>query len=366
MRDSTSTIGTMNQTGHVDYTLRTNALYGTVILLSTVLSLYVKICIKIYLKHRGGLEPTHIFHLHFLMACAQIFSFALMVVFHKLIRKGNAAEDSCWHYFFGLFCLICFNTEVVLLQMDRFLAVYWNVKYKGRITSKIAKFSCIGSKVFSFILTLLVAILDPTYITFTAGFEELNLKTANIYLDAYPKIFVAIMLSIVSIYVALIKVRLDKKVTPAVHLPSVTVDSENGNPTFTIQRKDEDPNMFYEIEISKEEEEKIKSSNACEINAQGPEKREVSESPDNQEITCFTMNKDILLVAKEALSNNLITALLFIVIVPNRILSIIYYHMQPNIGEYAPYLLVNKIMLPFRIICIILHQVLILRKLAQN
>ena len=82
--------------------------------------------------------------------------------------------------------------------------------------------------------------------------------------------------------------------------------------------------------------------------AQGPEEMEVSERLDNQEITCFAMNKDIVLVAKEALANNLITAVLFIVIVPNRILSIIYYHMQPNIGEFVPYMLVNKIMLPFR------------------
>ena len=289
-----------------------------------------------------------------------------MVVIHKLIRKGNAAEDSCWHYFFGLFCLICFNTEVVLLQTDRFLAVYWNVKYKGRITAKIAKFCCIGSKVFSFILTFLVAILDPTYRTFTAGYEELNLKTANIYLDGYPKLFVASMLSIVSIYVALIKVRLAKKVTPAVNLPSVTVDSENGNPTFTIQRKDEDPNMFYEIEMSQEEEENIKTINVCEMNAQGTEDNEISEGLENQEIGCCTMNKDIVLVAKEALANNLITALLFIVIVPNRILSIIYYHMEPDHGEFVPFMLVNKIMMPFRIISMVLHPVLILRKLGQT
>lgn len=265
----------------------------------------------------------------------------------------------------GTTYLVSFASSVSTLRLSFYRWTDSFVKYKGKITAKIAKFSCIGSKVFSFILTLLVAILDPTCITFTDGFEELNLKTANIYLDAYPKIFVASMLSIVSIYVALIKVRLAKKVTPTVNLPSVPVDSEDPNPIFTIQRKDEDPNMFYEIEISKEEEEKIKSSNACEINAQGPEEREVSESLDNQEITCFTMNKDLVLVAKEALANNLITALSFIVIVPNRILSIIYYHMQPNIGEFVPYMLVNKIMLPFRIISVVLHPVLIIRKFGH-
>ena len=111
----------MNQTGHSDYTFRTQELYGTVLLVSTVVLLYIKIVFKIYLKHRGSLEPMHIFHLNFLMACALRSSFPLMVVIHKLIRKGNAAEDSCWHYLFGLFCFFCFNTEVVLLQMDRFL-----------------------------------------------------------------------------------------------------------------------------------------------------------------------------------------------------------------------------------------------------
>jgi hypothetical protein len=141
--------------------------------------MYIRTSYIIYMKNKENLEPMHIFQLNLLMVCALRSSFPLM----EITRYGMDNTDSCWHYFFGLFCLICFNTDLLLEQLDRFLAVYWNVKYKGRITTKMAKIGCIISKLFGLILTILVAALDPTYGKCIKEYELLNVKTANIFLQ---------------------------------------------------------------------------------------------------------------------------------------------------------------------------------------
>ena len=134
-------------------------LYGSLILVFAISAMYLRSCYIIYVKNRENLEPMHIFQLNFLMAIVLRSSFPLM----EITRFGMHNGDSCWHYFFGLFCLICFNTDLLFGQLDRFLAVYWNVKYKGRITTKMAKIGCIVSKLFGLMLTILVAVLDPTH-----------------------------------------------------------------------------------------------------------------------------------------------------------------------------------------------------------
>jgi hypothetical protein len=167
----------MDKAGHG--TFWTIEHYGSLSLVLTIAAMYIRTSYIIYMKNKENLEPMHIFQLNLLMVCALRSSFPLM----EITRYGMDNTDSCWHYFFGLFCLICFNTDLLLEQLDRFLAVYWNVKYKGRITTKMAKIGCIISKLFGLILTIFVAALDPTYGKCIKEYELLNVKTANIFLQ---------------------------------------------------------------------------------------------------------------------------------------------------------------------------------------
>ena len=72
----------------------------------------------------------------------------------------------------------------------------------------------------------------------------------------------AFALSFVSIYAAITKVRLDKKVSPAVNLPSIpsvameVQENDEDIPThFKIGRKDNDANIFYQIQVKRQENE---------------------------------------------------------------------------------------------------------------
>ena len=332
-----------------------------------VVSTFIMYCIatyKIYVKTKDIMEPMHVFQLNHMAVISSRASFSLIAIGHQLVGSYN--DDSCFYYFFGFFTLFCLNTDVFLMQIDRFLAVYWNLKYKSRITTKMALRSCIASKLFAIIVTILVASLDQKYSQCVSTYLMLDLKNSNIYLDAYPKIFVACVLLVVSIYVGITMRELEKKIHPLVNLPTLpTVPSvsfafqdqgngqqaRNNQGLSKVQRKDEDPNMFYEVKIESERRE-----------------GELRDEQDNEEeitIQCFNPNKEIFLVAKAALTMNFLLSVYFIVIVPNRILAIIYQNCNEVSGDCDSYMLLNRILTPFRVLFTFLHPVLILKKIDK-
>ena len=295
----------------------------------------------------------HIFLLNFLSGSILRVCFHCIVIVEDLV---DDKKDTCAYNFLGLFALVSFNIDVILMQIDNFLAVYWNVKYKPRVSTKLAQKCCLAAKLISLVAVCCVALLDPSYGKCSSKIAFLNLRLANIYLDAYPKILIACILLGNSIYVGITIERLKKKVQPLVHLPSMPSVSrdvkENENRAVRTQRKilrkDDDPNMFYEVEIDFNGVDHVHIENR---NDEGEMKMKF-----------FKLNKEIISVAKASLTMNLLTAVLFTIIVPNRILHIIY---QNCSSDCETYFCLESIISLLRIIFAILHPLLILKKLDQ-
>ena len=112
--------------------------------------------------------------------------------------------------------MVCFNIDLVIMQIERFLALYWDLLYKNRVTTKMAFASCIISKVFVTLITACMAFLNPEYQKCTNKYRLFNLKAANIYLDAYPKLFAICVHLVVSMYVIYMINEQQKKVHPLV------------------------------------------------------------------------------------------------------------------------------------------------------
>ena len=160
-----------------------------------------------------------------------------------------------------------------------------------------------------------------------------------------------------------------------------------------IQRIDENPNMFYEVNVelgrNKNKDLNDQSSEGtgnilpsgsgyiqkdkCKGKATNPEMNErVKEStmeceeietdPNSQ---CFHPFHDIFLLAKAALTMNLITSVLFIVMVPSSILQIIYQNCNKLSGGCGNYTFVHYLMSPFRILTAFIHPICILKKIDQ-
>ena len=243
------------------------------------------------------------------------------------------------------------------MQIDRFLALYWDLLYKDRVTTNMALSACFLSKVFAIMLTTSIGYVDKEYskCTYQCKFSLFHLKTTNIYLDAYPKLVAISILVAVSMYVIYTIIKLRKKVQPLITLPTVsnivqdqvqplvnlpTVSSivqaqeEVQQDVNIIRRIDEDPNMFYEVAVD---------------NNQVPN--------DDLQAPCFNTNNQIFLVAKEALNLNLLTLVLISIYVPTKILAI-WFHT----GDHARYTSWYRTFIPFQILCSLIYLILIFQK----
>ena len=136
----------------------------TVIWLLFMIALFGKSCYIIYSKNKWNFEPVHILEISILFSCCLITSFFILFVLEKYSGSGDENAESCKFYLYGLLSDIYLNIGLILAQLDRFLAVYWNSEYKQRVTTDMAKYRCGASKILGLLIIGLVAVVDPSYI----------------------------------------------------------------------------------------------------------------------------------------------------------------------------------------------------------
>ena len=141
------------------------------------------------------------------------------------------------------------------MQIDRFLAIFWNIRYKQRVTTGKAITVCTISAVISVVVVITVTLLDSEYTTCVSepglyiGF--IFTRTTLIFLDGVPKLVAVAVTLAVSIYGVIIEKILEKNVVQRnpVNLPLATmskVSSELGH-TKTRGVNDE-PNLSDQVE----------------------------------------------------------------------------------------------------------------------
>ena len=122
---------------------------------------------------------------------------------------------------------------------------------------------------------------------------------------------------------------------------------------FKVQRKDEDPYMFYQVKTRSDGREVA-------LRAHQDNEEEI-------QINCFNFNKnkEIFSVAKAALTANLISSVWFVFTVPVQILAIIFQNCGEVTGDCENFLLLKRILIPLQVICCICHPVLILKYIVK-
>ena len=96
---------------------------------------YSKSCHVIYSKHKWNLKPVNIFEMSLLVSIVFKLSFSVIFVLDNLYEKLISSSDEkerrfCKFYLLGLLPNLCFNTDLLLALIDRFLAVYWTRNYR--------------------------------------------------------------------------------------------------------------------------------------------------------------------------------------------------------------------------------------------
>lgn len=126
------------------------------------------------------------------------------------------------------------NLDLLLLQLDRLLSVYWHLLYPARVTERTALVACGASKLVALLVLLATAVLQ-------AGLEQcdkhpwqLLQRRPVVFCVAVPELLAITTVLAVSCYCWHIKRKLGSQVHP-VALPGVQLQTSQASPTPHLQ-----------------------------------------------------------------------------------------------------------------------------------
>ena len=291
----------------------------------------------IVLHFRGRIKPYHI--------CLQCM-YIVFVYLHTMM----VSSDFCLHYIFGLVIFVSTYIQIIIMQVDRFVAIFWSLHYPGFATNSKAVLICCVSKIFSTAVSVSVLFFDTEYLKCLKIFPLLITKTSNIILISCLQLCSSVVVGIVSSYLGFKMVKIKKSVPPTdicmIHQERPQADqsqSRNNSkkPQSRVRRMNDQPNMFYSTEMK----ETSITEREVEVKVENQNQNIQSTSTDSNSNPVFVM-------AKTALSMNYMVILNCLFNTPFYIMSIIYWDCDYEKGECDVFLLFNKFMVPPRLLII--------------
>jgi hypothetical protein len=294
---------------------------------------------KIYKKFNGQMKPNHIFMLNLLITFTLKCCYLIFIYNHTMWMSSGTFE-LCLHYFVGLVIFISTNIDIIIMQADRFIAVFWSLQYPGFATNGRAVLICIISKLVNIVISSLVLFFDKDYLRCSKTIPLLITKTSSIIMISCLQLFVTVIVGIVSSYLGFKMVQIKKSENRVVNVSGVRSDEpcpQNEQEMVNVKgqriqvrRIDDEPNMFYSIEINAHEA--IEMSNP-------PQDLEAEST------AADCNNTNIFLMARTALNMNYIVILHCLINTPLSIMSIIYWDCSQERGECDAFLLFTNIMI---------------------
>ena len=140
--------------------------YFIIFLLSPIfIFLNLFICLKIIHKYKKELKPVHVFLVNFFGTLTlQLFSSSFLLL---ILAALPLSEDWCIHYGFELVTMVSFCLSIISMQVDRFAAIFWDIKYKARATKWYAIIVCILNFSVSTIIVIVAVMRNPQYVKCT-------------------------------------------------------------------------------------------------------------------------------------------------------------------------------------------------------
>ena len=152
------------------------------LVLSGLLIFVLKICFMIFKKFRFQFEPVSVFLLNYFGTLA-LYLFSSDITF--LLSEFPASEEKCFQYIFFLFASMAFSLSVLCMQADRFLAIFWSIHYKNRVTTDRAGKACFLSLLLSLIVACGMNVIDKNYTACVSPISVVYTRKTNISLEGY-------------------------------------------------------------------------------------------------------------------------------------------------------------------------------------
>ena len=117
---------------------------------------------KVYKKYTGKITPNHVFQINFVISFAMKLFYTIYMIFDAVNRSWEE-PSTCYHYIPGLIIFMMVNLDILIMQIDRFVAIFWSLNYPGLATNVRAVFACLGVKIIATAVTVVAVLLDTDY-----------------------------------------------------------------------------------------------------------------------------------------------------------------------------------------------------------
>lgn len=215
------------------------------------------------------MEPVHYFEFNALLDwCILMTTRPLQQLEHHI---------GC-QYGFYMFCIVnqivqkwsnfCLFTDIILCQLDRFLALYWNAEYMERVDDNKSKLVILVTKLFMAIIILVCIFIDPESFSCTPDVQfscHFFVKNA-LYYRSLPMLFVLLTIVTVSLYVLSVVIKHQRTVAPVINnmavvpqppVPTISAavveedptveDIEEGEDEVVVKRNNSNPHHFIKV-----------------------------------------------------------------------------------------------------------------------
>ena len=301
---------------------------GIFMIFAPVLNLlHISMLVHLCKKYKHKLEPVHIFEINTLVdKCLMLSNLALRnFIGEQLGHESLICKISTIITFASR---LSFYLDICWTQIDRFLALYWNIEYKERVTNNKALVITTITKVLNLVLALIAMLMDPTWFECQSGQNyrcTVYKKNNALYFTLSASLAMATVI-IVSSYSMKLILKIHSEVSPVVtlnHPPASKIKTISKSvESFDIMRNDSNPHLFYKRA-------KIRQEGTMILSCVPPS------------------GQNILKKAKIVLINNLMTFCILMMLLPHYVMDLVVYledkDCDENLGFEVPRRLIGII-----------------------
>ena len=96
------------------------------------------------INYQGHIQPNHVYLINLIITFILGFIFFIFHISYNIATSWSS--DFCPQYLVLIFLFISRNLDILVMQADRFIAVYWSLHYKGLMTNYRAISCCVLAK----------------------------------------------------------------------------------------------------------------------------------------------------------------------------------------------------------------------------
>ena len=307
-----------------------------------------------------------------------LLSLSAMVVL--LFKDLDDIGKICPKEFLRYFLKISNIYDVVILQLDRLVAVRYPYYYNEKMDVSIS-FKIVGiSKIFSVAITVIASIIDPVFVYCPACGRCLFVRSINVYTVCYPGLAAFILTLAVSTYITKIVYTVNS-VQPVVQLPIIgrTVNVVPANLERDAAGNEEQNDHIEQEETESLEEIKIENllreirrqerSSRILTSVDGASTSKAFSKPNTATQDSFPsdpspLNNTVETPKKEILKNtlkmNLLTLALLFILVPTQVIIIIYENCNDGAGECDFFFKFMQVTPLIQLVSAIIHPLVVL------